>query len=109
MAPIRKLAAKFVVNSVDINGDIGEVHVIVKEDAQTVDYNELRAMAFQIFQIEQQTQRFRQTSVDEDGDEKKRPQFAYVFVFRPKTTNASSAQPPERYFLGVLKLVFFVR
>lgn len=85
-------------NSVDVNGDIGEVHVIVKEDAQTTDYTELRAMALQIFQIEnreQQAMRCRQTSVDEDGDDKKRPQFAYVFVFRPKVQNLASA-PPEK-------------
>lgn len=82
-----------------MNGDIGEVHVIVKEDALTVDYTELRVMAFQIFQIEnreQQAQQCRQTSVDEDGDDKKRPQFAYVFVFRPKTQNSSSTAPPEK-------------
>lgn len=86
------------VNSVDVNGDIGEVHVIVKENAQQFDYTELRAMALQIFQIEnrdQQAARCKQISLDEDGDDKKRPQFAYVFVFRPKVANSNS-MPPEK-------------
>ncbi|KAI6225101.1 DUF1981 domain-containing protein [Aphelenchoides fujianensis] len=105
LLPIRKLISKFVRNSVDVNGDIGEVHVVVRSDVQHVDFAELRAMAHQIFQIEGRTAGEnsaaaggpkRIASVDSDGEPVGRPQFAYVFVFRPKSNNQKENMTSEK-------------
>ena len=90
---VRKLIEKFVPNSVDLNGDIGEVHVVVRADSSSsIEYAELRAMAAQLFSIDAPTRSTsidggggevgaaprsrRATSIDGDG-----APFAYAFVF----------------------------
>ncbi|CAD5205761.1 unnamed protein product [Bursaphelenchus okinawaensis] len=82
LVPIRKLVVKFVPNSVDLNGDIGEVHVVVKENCKQIDLTELKIMCHQIFQIDDNKSTEKQ-SIDCDAEMVK-IQFNYVFVFRPK-------------------------
>ncbi|CAD5208155.1 unnamed protein product [Bursaphelenchus xylophilus] len=84
LIPIRKLIAKFVPNSVDLNGDIGEVHVVVKENCRQLDLTEFKIMCHQIFQIES-TKSPQNKSIDLEVEMSK-IQFNYVFVFRPKGT-----------------------
>lgn len=80
--PVRKLILKFVPNSVDLNGDIGEVHVVVPQDAQALDLAELRIMAHQIFCINRPSTKLTEAQLEAAQN---KPQFAYVFVFVPKS------------------------
>ncbi|KAI6208663.1 DUF1981 domain-containing protein [Aphelenchoides besseyi] len=110
--PVRKLVSKFVPNSVDVNGDIGEVHVVVRQDSQNVDYAELRAMAHQIFQIEARDSAEKSSgamkriaSVDSDGDPTQKPQFAYIFVFQPKTTQQQTHSTTAEKAVSIDELI----
>ncbi|KAI6204147.1 DUF1981 domain-containing protein [Aphelenchoides besseyi] len=110
--PVRKLVSKFVPNSVDVNGDIGEVHVVVRQDSQNIDYAELRAMAHQIFQIEARDATDKSSgamkriaSVDSDGDPTQKPQFAYIFVFQPKTTQQQTHSTTAEKAVSIDELI----